>query len=345
MFNVIKTEKLWLTKLNDSRMLMSDQLLAIADTIYAEKERCETTIDSNLEDTLRAELDKAYISASEIIAEKDSFGDFCISVKFHENKVDSQKVLQASKIISKITGKKINYTSPKRYGDYLSYSFVPAHNFVASVGYASQAKTGETLNGDSFSFLSANGKTVHILLSDGMGSGEEAQKQSKTTVELMEKFLGAGFNSDTAVRLINSSLLLKSSRDIFSTIDLCSLNLYDAGLSFIKLGAASSYIKTNEKITRVNGSSLPAGILREIEVEKHFLSITGDTIIALMSDGVADICLKNPECDGWIENELKFLNTSNPQIIATRLMDKATKLQKNQVHDDMTVVVTSVRKV
>ena len=119
----------------------------------------------------------------------------------------------------------------------------------------------------------------------------------------------------------------------------------DAGVSFIKLGAASSYIKTNDKITAVSGSSLPAGILREIEVEKHFLSITGDTVIVIMSDGVADISLKNPACDGWVEKELESVNTANPQIIATRLIDKAVRLQKNQVHDDMTVAVLSVKKV
>ena len=145
--------------------------------------------------------------------------------------------------------------------------------------------------------------------------------------------------------LINSSLLLRSSKDIFSTIDLCSLNLTSGEASFIKLGAASSYIKTGDKINTISGTSLPAGILRDIEVEKHFLSVTDNTIILIMSDGISDIALKNPALEGWIEKELETINTTNPQIIATKIMDKASRLLKNSIHDDMTVIAVSVKKV
>ena len=213
------------------------------------------------------------------------------------------------------------------------------------MGYASGTKDGESLSGDSFSFFSSDGNNIHIILSDGMGSGEAAKKQSNMTVDLLEKFLKAGFKSDTSVRLINSSLLLKSSKDIFSTIDLCSLNLYNASVSFIKLGAASSYIKSEGKVTSVSGASLPAGIVREIDVEKHYLSITGDTVILIMSDGIADISLKYPAYDGWIEKELESIESINPQIIASRIMRKASSLLNEQIHDDMTVIAVSVKKV
>ncbi len=344
-FSIIKTEKMWLAKLNDSRMLISDQLLAVADTISAESEKCTSSIDINLEEGIRSEMDKACISPEELTVERDDCGDFCISVKFNELKLRSDTLCEISDIIYDITGKRTNCTSPKRFGETVSYRFYPAHSFTASVGYCSQVKNGEKISGDSLSFFSSDGQHLHIILSDGMGSGETAQKQSRLTVELMEKFLKAGFKSDTAVRLINSSLLLKSSRDIFSTIDLCTLNLAGGSAGFIKLGAALSYIKTDGKITAVNSTGLPAGIVREIDVEKHYLSISGDTLILIISDGVADISLKNPACEGWLEKELASVDTSNPQIIASKIMKKATALVKEQIHDDMTVVAVSIKKV
>lgn len=344
-FSLIKTEKMWLAKLNDSRMLISDQLLAVADTISEEKERCTSSIDTVLEETLRAEMDKACINPVEVIAEKDAYGDFCISLKFKEAKLRSDTLCEISKIIFSITGKRASCSSPVRQGETVSYRFYPARSFTASVGYASGTKDGESLSGDSFSFFSSDGNNIHIILSDGMGSGEAAKKQSNMTVDLLEKFLKAGFKSDTSVRLINSSLLLKSSKDIFSTIDLCSLNLYNASVSFIKLGAASSYIKSEGKVTSVSGASLPAGIVREIDVEKHYLSITGDTVILIMSDGIADISLKYPAYDGWIEKELESIESINPQIIASRIMRKASSLLNEQIHDDMTVIAVSVKKV
>jgi len=344
-FSLIKTEKMWLTKLNDSRMLISDQLLAVADSISEEKERCISSIDTVLEESLRAEMDKASINPVEVIAEKDTYGDFCISLKFKEAKLRSDTLCEISKIIFSLTGKQASCSSPVRLGETISYRFYPARSFTASVGYASGTKDGETLSGDSFRFFSTDGNNIHIILSDGMGSGQSARKQSNLTVELLEKFLKTGFKSDTSVRLINSSLLLKSSKDIFSTIDLCSLNLYNASVSFIKLGAASSYIKSEGKVTSVSGASLPAGIIREIDVEKHFLPITGDTVILIMSDGIADISLKYPAYEGWIENELESIESTNPQIIASRIMKKASLLLNEQIHDDMTVIAISVKKV
>lgn len=344
-FSLIKTEKMWLTKLNDSRMLISDQLLAVADTISEEKERCISSIDVVLEENLRSEMDKASINPLDVVAEKDSYGDFCISLKFKEAKLRSDTLCEISKIIFCLTGKKANCSSPVRNGETVSYTFSPARSFSASVGYASGIKTGEEISGDSFSFLSSDGNNIHIILSDGMGSGENAKKESKLTVDLLEKFLKAGFKSDIAVKLINSSLLLKSSKDVFSTIDLCSLNLYNASVSFTKLGAASSYIKSEGEVTSVKSASLPAGIVREIDVEKHFLSITGDTVILIMSDGISDISLKYPVFEGWIEKELETIDTTNPQIIASKIMKKARQILNEQIYDDMTVIAVSVKKV
>ena len=93
------------------------------------------------------------------------------------------------------------------------------------------------------------------------------------------------------------------------------------------------------------GSSLPAGILREIEAEEHFFAFDSDTVIVMVSDGIGDIAIKNNDLDGWLEDELMSMGTSNPQIIASKLMKKAVSLQDGVVHDDMTVVALSIQKV
>ena len=345
MFEVIKTEKQWLAKLNESRILMSDQLCAIAQTLEEEAKKCELSFNTPLEESMWSEFDKALLAPAAIICEGDINSEFLISVGFKENKILPDTFKTVQEIITSVTGKKLNSSTPERRGEEIFCTYIPALRYSASVGYASRAKDKESISGDSLKVISTDGNNIHMILSDGMGSGKDANKESTTAVSLMEKFIRAGFDCDTAVRLINSSLLLKSSRDTFSTIDLCSVNLSDASISFIKLGAALSYIKTGEKIIAVKASSLPAGILREVEIEKRLLSINSDTIIVIMSDGVADISLKNPENDGWIEKELLKLKTSNPQIIATRLIEIAEKLQDGEVHDDMTIMVMCVKKV
>ena len=43
----------------------------------------------------------------------------------------------------------------------------------------------------------------NVCLSDGMGSGNDARRESETVVDLMEKFMEAGFKKETAVKLMN----------------------------------------------------------------------------------------------------------------------------------------------
>ena len=74
------------------------------------------------------------------------------------------------------------------------------------------------------------------------------------------------------------------------------------------------------------------------------LAIDSDTVIVMMSDGIADIALKNPEHEGWIEKEILTLASSNPQIIAGKLLESAIRLTKHTVHDDMTLLVGCITK-
>ena len=87
-----------------------------------------------------------------------------------------------------------------------------------------------------------------LALSDGMGSGLRAAKESKTTINLLENFFEAGFNKEIALKTINSILMLRSSDEMFSTIDLTIFDKYSGEAEFIKIGAVSTFIKTQGKV-------------------------------------------------------------------------------------------------
>ncbi len=344
MFDIMITEKQWLGKINESRRLISDQLGAVSDAIEREYRKSLMKIDTETEDKLWAELDKIGITPSSITVERGYDDDYDIAVGFKGDKIFKETKSKVADCITSLTAIPAVFSSLSYSGIYTVYNYCPAGAYSADFGYASKAKNGESLSGDSFNVIFSDRKNVVMALSDGMGSGKDAAGESKTTIQLLEKFLSAGFDCDTAVKLINSSLLLKSSKDTFSTVDICSIDLYDSTLTFTKLGASASYIKCGDKITSVRARSLPAGILREIEIEKHMLSIDSDTLVVLMSDGVADIELKSPENEGWIEKELLRLDTSNPQIIAAKLLETAYKLENKVSHDDMTVLCACISK-
>lgn len=342
---VIRLERSWLTKLNDSRRLVARQLEAVADTLDTQISRCTLSIDCKKEEAIRSELDKARLYPKSVVAEAFSDGSFTVTVAYREASIKDTTFDDTARVVSRALAANVTPSTPRRSGEDVIYGFYPALDYRVSVGYAMEPKNGEKKSGDTIKIINPDGKNVYAMLSDGMGSGESAARESRDAITLMEKFIRAGFDSDTTVRLINSSLLLKSSRDSFSTIDLCRCNLADASIMFTKLGAAASFIKSDGKISLVKGGSLPAGILREIEAEDHFFAVNSDTVIVMVSDGIGDISLKNKDLDGWLEDELISLDTSNPQIIASKLMKKAVSLQRGVVHDDMTIVALSIQKV
>lgn len=344
-FNVIKAERQWLSKLNDSRRFVSSLLSGIGSTLLAEGERCLKTPDVHLEENLMAELDKFKFGVQNVDAQTDDFGNFLIEISFKKQEITDDVFNCIYDAVKSAIGRDVSCSYPECSGDNCTVSFFPVENYKLSAGFATKAKTGEKISGDNFKLLNTTGKDYFAVLSDGMGSGKKASEESAEAVSLMEKFLKIGFDSDTAIGLINSSLLLKSSRDSFSTLDICRVDLKSGTATFTKLGAASSYIKKDNSVITINAKSLPAGILKDIECEKHYMSFDSDTLIVLASDGVADIELKDPKYEGWITNELLHLGTTNPQIIASKLCQKAQSLQSGNVSDDMTVIVLDIKKV
>lgn len=82
-----------------------------------------------------------------------------------------------------------------------------------------------------------------------MGSGSAACKESEMVLDLVERFLEAGFSVETAIRMMNSAMVMKGESDLYSTVDLCMVNLYDGAADFYKIGAAGSFIRHGQEVT------------------------------------------------------------------------------------------------
>ena len=65
-----------------------------------------------------------------------------------------------------------------------------------------------------------------LALSDGMGSGPEARKSSKIAIKMLERLLTSGFQKDTSIKLINSTLSVNNEQDMYATLDIEILDLY-----------------------------------------------------------------------------------------------------------------------
>ncbi len=342
--HMLRNESQWLCKTAESRKLISDQLKGISKAIQKESAKLGNRRDSQLEEKLWSELDKDCIYPESVTAEAKNGEDFEIRIRFDQASLSKNLAKQCKACVDAVIPGGAEFGGAGKSNGKVTLAYYQSCGYSASFGYATKAKVGEKINGDSFNVIYTDRSRMIMALSDGMGSGKVAAKESRLVISLLESFLQAGFDCDTAVGLINSSLLLKGARESFATLDICDINLPDATLTFTKLGATDAYIKTGSKTQRINAGSLPAGILREAKAEKHMLPIASDCVVVLVSDGVADIALKNQEHSGWLEKELSGLAASNPQIIAAKLLDTALRLTDNTAADDMTVIAACISK-
>ena len=76
-----------------------------------------------------------------------------------------------------------------------------------------------------------------------MGSGPEARKSSKIAIKMLERLLTSGFEKDTSIKLINSTLSANTEEDMYATLDIQILDLYSGNIEFIKNGACPTYKK------------------------------------------------------------------------------------------------------
>ena len=76
-----------------------------------------------------------------------------------------------------------------------------------------------------------------VALSDGMGSGEDAFKESTMVVEMLEELLDAGFPVKTAIQMMNTALVIGREDVRFCTVDVSLFDLYSGSCEFVKAGA------------------------------------------------------------------------------------------------------------
>lgn len=218
-------------------------------------------------------------------------------------------------------------------------AFCEKPKFTTDIATASATKRNSDSSGDSLCCFSPDCGKIAIVLCDGMGSGEHANYQSSIATELCKKLMASGFGKETCVRLINDILLTGADRESFSTMDMCILNLYTAKAEFIKAGAPASRIIQGDRVTHIEGASLPVGMLSDIEPDMYSYAVQSGDCIVLATDGITDAL--NVSDEDEMEN-LCLNFGGNAQELADKILNRALALSQNLPTDDMTVVVCKV---
>lgn len=209
--------------------------------------------------------------------------------------------------------------------------------FEITYGIATVTKQGSILSGDTHTVMNTdNGKCI-IALCDGMGSGVRAEEMSSASIDLVESFYRAGFDSDVILTCVNK-LLTGCGNEVFCAVDMLVVDLYNGFADFIKLGATNGLVKNQDKVEIVCGSSLPLGVLEEMRPSVTQKALHSGDVAVLFTDGVTD-CYRdiNALAEIFKQNTL-----THPQSIAEDILAKALRQVGNKASDDMTVLVAKI---
>lgn len=202
------------------------------------------------------------------------------------------------------------------------------------VGAALRPKEGESVCGDTLVSFQREDGVWCLLLADGMGSGEDARKESALTCRLLRQFLEAGIEPEAALKTLNSAMALRGAETgSFTTIDLCTFDPAAGEAAFYKYGAAPSYLKKGGSVRRVTGGSLPAGLRgTPAAPDVTTVHLEPGSFAVMISDGVAD-----PGRDEWLLDLLAGWEGEDPQVLAGLILTES--IRREHLADDCGIQV------
>jgi stage II sporulation protein E len=221
--------------------------------------------------------------------------------------------------------------------------FVEDVSYQMLYGVARLTKEKEKVSGDNFVCRQEDEGRFIMCLSDGMGSGMEACRESEVVVELLEQLLDTGFSQETAARMVNSALVQKGREGMFSTVDICGVDLYTGICSFLKAGASATFIKRDHWVEAIVSESLAAGLVQQMDFDTVSRKLYHGDYLIMMTDGVLD-ALPAQRQEETMKEIIMDIHESAPKEISRGILERVLGYSDYRARDDMTVLVAGMWK-
>lgn len=346
--NYIMNE-MWRIRLSEGREMLASQISNIVNSLVQIKGEFDKSINFNyrIENEIINALANNGVKFKEVVCINNKYDRLLVKISMQACGGRQFCVKEILPILNKISERSMCISEEGCKIDpateYCTVEFEEMPKYHISSYVSRVNKNGEKENGDSYSFGKVSNEKYMVMISDGMGSGFNAGKESSATVELIEKFQKAGLSEEAAINYANSIMTFKFNEDEkFSTVDLCSVDLYSGNGVFMKVGASASFIKRKERVDVVNSKTLPIGVLDKVDIEKTNKKLRNGDIIVMISDGATDFDNISAGKIDWIVEFLKLSNSSNPKKLAEELSKKAIEKAKGRAKDDITVIVSKI---
>ncbi len=335
LFARFNLDNMWVKKVEAGGQLVSQHIYGIAEIMEDLAKETGRSVDfiPNPDNVLYLAIKKRGIKCYNTSVIKTELGQHEVWVK--AKAIDENVIAD---ITSETLGRRFYIKDSKKDDKKITVHLLERERYNVKTGAAARTKDGSRKSGDSYCQKRLEHNRHLAILSDGMGSGENARSQSLYAVNVMLRLLNCGFNKECAIKIMNLSLFLRQSKESFATMDAAVIDLFEGSAEFIKIGASPSFIKRGGVVKKISSDTLPAGMITNITPYNKRMEIKKDDIIVLTSDGVCG-------CDDdWLIKYLADSKELNPQKLSENIIKEAIIRNDHTAKDDMTVITLQINE-
>lgn len=346
MFEKARMNMVWGNKLIESREVISLQLKQIAGMVseYGRMFYNAKVYTDTGEEELRIALkrEKIILKKFIILENRNHHKEYLITARCRRG--NSISAREMGKLAGDIIGIPLEPAINGRKilgSEYATLSFVEKKNFYALHGMARRTKMESEVSGDNFTFSELGDGQLLMSIADGMGSGYYAFQDSETAIELLEQLMDSGFSEDVALKMINSVMLINSGSEKPTTLDMGILNLASGICDFVKLGAASTFVKRGNWVEAIKSTTMPMGVFEQVDIESTSKKMYSGDMIIMVSDGIVE-AINAEDKEKAMSEIIMGIKSNNPKEMAASILENVLKYNSNEPEDDMTVLVTGI---
>lgn len=334
MYNEVNYQFKLKQKLKEMQIMLSDQFSAMEEMLSSLGSQLSSYAlsDNNLSKKVYSYFSKNGILNAKTCVFFNQQGSLNVEIYIPgKMKIDSTELCLS---ISDLVERDLELPRLSTVGDLTRIELWEKPQFCVDMGAFQIAGKRSEITGDSYELFMDNDTEAYVVLSDGMGSGKRAQLDSLLTSSLISRLIRAGIGYSSAIRLINTSMRVKAWEESFATVDISIINLCTGNLKIIKAGASATYLVRGEQLKKLEASSLPIGIIQEVNPATINLNLKPNDILISASDGVVDEALES----------LRQIALSDKKASAKELAEKMVRSARQfaiENHcDDITIVVS-----
>ncbi len=324
--------------LNNGRNLIASQALGVAEILRGLALEIGSTLkyQNRVERVLAENLYKKGFAVSEILiyGEEERLSVSLIIVNTEFSLDAMLDVVNKTLSMDMCIYEQMQITESKYY-----LTFKPATGYDAVYGISKAEKDGSVQSGDTHAVTRIANDRLLVALSDGMGSGTNAENISSVSLSLIESFYKAGLSSPLILNTVNK-LLAINTEDSFTALDVSIIDLKNCSADFIKYGAPYGFIINDQGIKIVEGNTLPLGIIDELKPSVCTTELNDGDMVLLITDGISDAFGSS----GEVIDFLRTQSAKNPQTLADEILKTAINLNDGVKKDDMTALAVRIYK-